>query len=75
MFIHRTNNGALVNDLGEEEGIISNQAGYKIKLLERAGRKLGKTLIKSDPFGGGDCGRDNYFQCLTKPITCKWVPC
>ena len=37
--------------------------------------KLGDVKVKSDPFGGGDCGRDNWYQCLTKPITCKWVPC
>ena len=32
-------------------------------------------LVRSDPFGEGDCGRDNCHPCLTKSTSLKWKPC
>ena len=75
MFVPRTTGGTLIEKLRHEEEVISVQAGYKVKLMEKGGTKLGEMMIKSDPFSGSDCGREDCYQCLTKHITCKWTPC
>ena len=45
------------------------------QVVERAGKKLCDLLVRSDPFGGGDCGREKCYPCLTKSISLKWQPC
>ena len=45
--------------------------GYKIKLVERSGRSLTQILTKSNPWGGGDCGRGGCILCQTKAETGK----
>ena len=32
-------------------------------------------MVKSDPFGGADCGQEKCYLCLTKSIYLKWKPC
>ena len=73
--VQRTSNGVLAAAIREEETIISKQAGYRVKIVERAGKKLRELLVKSDPFGGGDCMRKGCRPCLSKAITLKWKPC
>ena len=75
MFVQRTPGGTLVEKLRKEEEVITKQSKYRVKLVERAGSKLVDLLTKSDPFGGGDCGRENCYPCLTKHISLKWLPC
>ena len=53
MFIPRKVYGKLASRMRQEEAGISRQAGYKVKIAERAERKLEEILIKSDPFSGG----------------------
>ena len=57
MFVQRTQDSSLVNMVRKEEETISKQAGYSVKVVERAGNKLSDLLVKSAPFGGTDCGR------------------
>ena len=75
MFVQRTEGGALVNCLRKEEAVISERAGYRVKLVERAGAKLTELLVRSDPFGGQPCGREDCMPCLSKPATNKMIPC
>ena len=40
MFVQRTDGGRLVESLRKEEAIIADRAGYRVKLVEKAGSKL-----------------------------------
>ena len=75
MFVPRTQGGQLVRELQKEEDTIAEQSGYRVKLVEKGGTRIGDILVRIDPFGRGDCMRGNCFPCLTKHLTCKWVPC
>ena len=75
LFVPRSERGTLTERLRKEEEVISCQSGYRVKIVERGGTKLGDMLIRSDPFAGADCRRKDCYQCLTKSITCKWIPC
>ena len=63
MFIPRTPGGILAEELRKNEEIISNQSGYKIKLVERSGTKITDLLVKSDPFKIGQCQCPNCPPC------------
>ena len=36
---------------------------YRVKVVERAGEKLERLLVKSDPFEGASCGREECVLC------------
>ena len=55
MFVQRTPNGVLAEGIRREEDTISRLSGHRVKIIEKAGRKLSELLVKSDPFGGADC--------------------
>ena len=74
MFVQRTKDGSLVDALRKEEQQISEKAGYRVKLVEKAGTKLSQLLTRSDPFGGGDCERPDCLPCGSKAETGKMLP-
>ena len=71
MFVQRTEGGTLIEALRHEEQVISERAGYKVKLVEKAGTKLTDLLTRSDPFGGQACGRAHCLPCISKAKTGK----
>ena len=68
LFVPRTHESNLAGLIRKEEQTIAQQSGYMVKVVERAGQKLADVLVKSDPFGGGDCGREKCYPCLTKHL-------
>ena len=48
---------------------ISKQEELKVKITEKAGNSLESLLVRSDPFGGGDCTRLDCRVCLSKAPT------
>ena len=57
--------------LGENEEEMYKVTGYKMKIVERAGKSLINMLTKSNPWGGNDCGRRGCLLCTTKAATGK----
>ena len=75
MFVQRTEGGKLVDALRREEHVIAERAGYRVKLVEKAGSKLTQLLTRSDPFGGQPCERMDCPPCASKSLTGKVFPC
>ena len=71
LFVARTEGGTLAEALREEEAVISKQSGYRVKIVERAGKKLSEVLVRSGPFAGKDCTREDCRPCLSKAVTLK----
>ena len=75
MFVQRSEGGRLIEALKHEEQVKAERAGYRVKLVEKAGSKLTDLLTRSDPFGGQACGRADCLPCISKAKTGKEVPC
>ena len=45
--------------------------GYRMKVVEQAGRKISELLHSSNPWRGEDCGREDCWPCKTKKMTGK----
>ena len=60
----------LAKDRQNEEKLFA-LTGRKMKIVEKAGRKLVDLLTRKDPWKGEDCQRDNCLLCMTKVITNK----
>ena len=71
LFVEHTPDSTLANRLREEENRLSQTTGYRIKIVEKAGDRLDRTLIKSDVKEGKDCERSDCRVCISKPITMK----
>ena len=62
----------LRNKLQEEEDKINGQrATCRVKVIERAGPKIGEILGNKTPWIKESCGRPNCKPCQTKPGKCK----
>ena len=66
IFVPQTENSGLAKMLRENEEEMCRITGYKMKIVERAGRSLTSLLVKSNPWGGEDCGREGLLLCHTK---------
>ena len=63
LFVPRTENGELARRLRQAEEEMSAITGDKIKIVERAGRKLKSILLTANPWSGGWCGRVDCLAC------------
>ena len=45
--------------------------GYRLKIVEQAGRKIAELFHSSNPWRGEDCGREDCWPCATKKISGK----
>ena len=61
----------MAKNLRQEEERQMSMTGYRIKIVEQAGRKISELLHSSNPWRGEDCGRDDCWPCNTKKITGK----
>ena len=50
----------------EKEESLLELTGYKLKIVERTGRKLEDIFPKNNPWAGQDCQRDSCLLCKTK---------
>ena len=71
IFVQETENGELVNKLRETEEKLAETCGYRIKFVERCGEKLVDILVKSNPWKGEICDREECLICDTKVKTGK----
>ena len=71
IFVPHTQNSELAKELREKETELEKITGDKVKVVEKAGRKLEDILANGDPWRGLDCGRENCFLCNTKHLTGK----
>ena len=75
LFVDRTNNEDLLNILRLKEESISQEWGYKMKIIEKNGIKIKNILVKKDPYRGEKCGRSECPICKFKPKTNKGMDC
>ena len=71
IFVPHTQNSELAKELRKKEIELERITGDKVKVVEKAGRKLEDILANGDPWRGLDCGRENCFLCNTKHLTGK----
>ena len=61
----------MAKKLRVEEEKLAEMTGYKVKILEKAGDRIDRKMIKSDLMEGFDCGRTDCNLCWSKGITGK----
>ena len=71
MFVPCTEGSGLARKLRENEVKMGEMTGMRIKIVERAGRKVEDMLTRTDPWKGQDCLRKNCILCSTKERTEK----
>ena len=72
MFVPYTHGRRLAKKLREAEISLEELTGYRLKIVERGGRKLEDLLHRSNPWEGKDCERQNCLPCQTKLVTGKY---
>ena len=63
MFVPRTKGDLLAKRLRLKEEKLAEITGYKIKIVERAGKKAERLVHKSNPWEGADCQREKCAIC------------
>ena len=74
IFIDNTKNGALARRLQLEEHRLAKITGYRVRIAESAGMPLSRLLPSTNPWGAGDCGRQDCVLCSQQdetPQDCK----
>ena len=66
-----TRNSGLARRYRQSEGNMGALCDYRLKFVERAGRKISDILTTSNPWRGKDCERDRCVPCDTKERTGK----
>ena len=73
LFVDQTPGGNLAKRLREVEERLSGLTGFKIKIVERGGKKLKTFFPYTNPWAGYPCGRVNCIPCKQKnkkPVDC-----
>ena len=63
MFVENTVGGILAKRLREKEERISKMTGYKIRIVEKGGQQLRRTLPNTNPWKGMRCERTGCVTC------------
>ena len=71
IFVPHTRGSELAKNLREKEEKLQDVTGDRVKIVEKAGRKLENILASGDPWKGMDCKRPNCFLCNSKILTGK----
>jgi hypothetical protein len=66
MFVPYMHGSKLAKQLREIEETMEGITGYRMKIVERGGRKLSHMLHKSNTWEGKPCTRQNCLHCDTK---------
>ena len=53
-----THNSALVKELRQVEDVMEKLTGTRLKIVEKAGIQLTRILVKSNPWSGSNCQRE-----------------
>ena len=72
LFCVFTRNSVLKKELMKIEDFVNGQSKVgKIRIVERAGPKLGQILTNKTPWKKEWCGREGCLPCQSKPGTCR----
>ena len=71
MFITHTHHSELAGDLRDTENKFEQMTDMRLKLVEKAGTKIGDILTDGDPWSGQNCTRIKCWLCATKLKTGK----
>ena len=71
MFLPHTHHSKLATEVREIETQFEKMTDYRLKMVEKAGVKVGTLLTDSDPWNGQNCTRDTCWLCDTKTLTGK----
>ena len=63
MFIPRTPGGELLTRLRKAEEELSTVTGDRVKLVEKSGKMLKRSVVVTDPTAGSNCGREKCLVC------------
>ena len=63
LFVDNTKNGTLAKRLQEEEKRLGGITSYRVRVVESAGMALSRLLPSTNPWGPGDCGREDCAIC------------
>ena len=66
MFIPYTAHSELATRMRENEEMMKEMTGYRIKIVEKTGVKLVDMLHRANPWAGEECGRNRCLLCETK---------
>ena len=64
LFVSQTPKGILAKRLQKAENDISKLTGDRVKVVERGGTSIRRILVKSNPWAGSLCGRENCLPCM-----------
>ena len=67
IFIDRTDDGALAEEIRVAELEMASVTGYRVKVIEKNGCKLENILVRRDRYVGWDCRRSECQCCKVKP--------
>ena len=68
MFVPFTKGSLLAKRMRESEQMLEKMSGYKLKVVERAGKKLEDILVQKNPWEGECCEREHCMLCETKTV-------
>ena len=71
MFVPFTKHSELASRLRDNEEKMGKQTGYRLKIVEKGGKKLVDILHKANPWAGEDCQRKGGLLCHTKRVEGK----
>jgi hypothetical protein len=63
LFVEQTRKGELAANLRQVEQRLQELTGFHIKVVERGGSKLSHLLANTNPWAGGNCGRQGCVTC------------
>ena len=63
MFVDNTKGGLLAKKFKEEEKRLGRMTGYNVRVAETTGMALSRLLPSNNPWGAGDCGRQDCPMC------------
>ena len=69
MFIPYTPNSELAKELRKVEDMMEAMSGMRIKIVEKTGVQLKRILVKTNPWAGTDCLREDCLPCQTREET------
>ena len=69
VFVPYTPNSALAKELRIVEESMEILTGTRLKIVEKAGIQLKRILVKSNPWAGSDCQREDCLICQTREET------
>jgi type III secretory pathway component EscV len=69
LYVPYTPNSELAKELRKVEEVMEKMSGMRMKVVEKAGIQLKRILVKTNPWAGTDCQREDCLVCLTRQET------